>query len=668
MSCTFQFQALFIEKEKAEPIIQSYARRSDESTETRKCQCSLCSFESDSESEVLEHIALKHLNIFQFKCDLCSMKFKIRRQLLEHLSIKHGTVGQCELEPEQEEFSEHSLMDDQDTLSESEITDELNFPFSEHNMTVRTGAGGVRRVYVGDAKFPLLRLNRSVFHKLSVGKLITKEEADNLVSGYTIRNTQTRAYECSLCDGAVKREKLHMMQRHLYEHFNLYFYTCSLCHDIFRFRHQYKEHQENHQKIVDSSPEFSENKQVAMIGKYHETEDFHFIPETEARDIVSSYFYFDENKTVFVCKLCSNAQTSRIKTFNHCLKEHLKIFQYQCDECQEYFQLESEIGKHYLETHGKKFEKNSKLDKLQKSEYYESFETDFGDSLLDLSTLEMAELKGKKISTKQAKSIKGRHMMFNEQSRMYECELCNFKREWKGNLQHHVLTQHYDIYLYRCPVEDCGILLRNWPAFQSHQKSHKSPANAAKDTSSNFSKTDSCDYMGLTEPFYVGETEGLRIARSYQRQERCPDTGGTVTTCTVCGLRGKSMHQMTSHVLAKHLVHVCLYKCQVCAKLFRHSRVRWREHEEGHTRGGAPCPQCPGEPDKVYSKESLKAHIRRNHTAGEFRCGLADCARVFGTKAEARQHERTVHRMGLPVKSFSHVCEFCEYSFPTRSR
>ena len=599
-----------MEKEKAEPIILSYVRRNDESTSTRKCQCSLCSFESDSESEVLEHIALEHLNIFQFKCDLCSMKFKIRRQLLEHHSAKHqGTVSE-EVGPDQEELREQSL-EDEDAQSESEITDELNFPFSEHNMTVRTGAGGVRRVYVGDAKYPLLRLNRSVLHKLSVGKLTTKEEADKLVSGYTIRNTLTKAYECSLCDGEVKREKLHMMQRHLYEHFNLYFYTCSLCNDIFRFRHQYKEHQENHQKIVDSSHEFSENKDIAIIGKYHEVEDFHFIPETEARDIVSSYFYFDESKTVFVCKLCSHAEISRIKTFNHCLKEHLKIFQYQCDVCQEYFQLESEIGKHYLETHGKKFEKNSKLDKLQKSEYYESFETDFGDSLLDLSTLEMDELKGKKISTKQAKSIKGRHMMFNEQTRMYECELCNFKREWKGNLQHHVLTQHYDVYLYRCPIEDCGILLRNWPAFQSHQKSHKSSANAAtKDiTSSDVSQTDSRDYMGLTEPLYVGETEGLRIARLYQRQERCPDTGAMVTTCTVCGLRGKTSHQVTGHVLAKHLEHVCLYKCRVCSKLFRHSRVRWREHEAGHTQSGAPCPHCPEDPDKKVHNMNMSSKI-----------------------------------------------------------
>ena len=591
----YSVQALFIEKEKAEPIISSYVRSNDESSETRKCQCSLCSFESDSESEVLEHIALEHLNIFQFKCDLCSMKFKIRRQLLEHLSTKHGSVSQNEEGTDQEELREHSL-EDEDSQSESELAEDLNFPFSEHNMTVRTGVGGVRRVYVGDAKFPLLRLNRSVLNKLSVGKLTSKEEADKLVSGYTIRNTLTRAYECSLCDGAVKREKLHMMQRHLYEHFNLYFYTCSLCNDIFRFRHQYKEHQENHQKIVESSPEFSQNNETAIIGKYHEVEEFHFIPETEARDIISSYFYFDESKTVFVCKLCSNAQSSRMKTFNHCLMEHLKIFQYQCEECQEYFQLESEIGKHYLETHGKKFEKKSKLDKLQKSEYYESFETDFGDSLLDLSTLEMAELKGKKISTKQAKSIKGKHMMFNEKTRMYECELCNFKREWKGNLQHHVLTQHYDVYLYRCPVEDCGILLRNWPAFQSHQKSHKSPANA-KDISA-VSQTDHRDYMSLTEPLYVGEEEGLRIARGYHTQERCPDTGAMVTKCTVCGLRGKA-GQVTSHVLAQHLVHVCLYRCQFCTKLFRHSRARWRDHEACHTQAGAPCPHCPGEPDKV---------------------------------------------------------------------
>ena len=71
---------------------------------------------------------------------------------------------------------------------------------------------------------------------------------------------------------------------------------------------------------------------------------------------------------------------------------------------------------------------------------------------------------------------------------------------------------------------------------------------------------------------------------------------------------------------------------------------------------------------QVYGKESLKAHIRRNHTAGEFHCGQAECGQMFRTKAEARDHERAVHRVGLPVKSFSHVCQFCDYSFPTRSR
>ena len=590
---------MFIGEEKAKPIILSYLRRNDESSVTRLCQCSLCSFESDSESEVLEHIALKHLNIFQFKCELCSMKFKIRRQLLEHLFNEHGT-SLCD---QKIESSLRKNASEDDGVNDVELSIDLSFPFSEHNMTVKTGEGGVRRVFVGDAMYPLLRPNRSVLHKLSVGKLISKEEADNLVSGYTIRNTQTKAYECSLCDGAVKREKLHMMQRHLYEHFNLYFYTCSLCNDIFRFRHQYKEHQESHQKIVDKSNEFNINKE--MIGNYHEVENFHFIPETEAQNIISSYFYFDERKTVFVCKLCSNVQSSRIKTFNHCLKEHLKIFQYQCEICQEYFQLDSEIGKHYLETHGKKLEKNSKLDKLQKSEHYESSETDFGDTLLDLSTMEMAELKGKKISTKQAKSIKGKHMMFNEETRMYECELCNFKREWKGNLQHHVLTQHYDVYLYRCPVEDCGILLRNWPAFQSHQKCHKS-ATHSKDAS-DISKSSQLDYLALKEPLYVGEEEGLRIARSYQKQERCPETGAMQAVCLVCGLRGRA-GQVSTHVLAHHLVHVCLYSCQHCHKLFRHSRVRWRDHEASHTAARAPCPQCPSHTDKVdlSLRETLK--------------------------------------------------------------
>ena len=89
---------------------------------------------------------------------------------------------------------------------------------------------------------------------------------------------------------------------------------------------------------------------------------------------------------------------------------------------------------------------------------------------------------------------------------------------------------------------------------------------------------------------------------------------------------------MSIHVLAKHLPCVFLYRCQYCAKEFRYSRVRWREHLATHREGRLACPQCPHTPDKLYTRESLKAHTRRNHTIGRFLCSLQDCGEVFTTK------------------------------------
>ena len=36
-------------------------------------------------------------------------------------------------------------------------------------------------------------------------------------------------------------------------------------------------------------------------------------------------------------------------------------------------------------------------------------------------------------------------MIYNEESKMHECALCDYTREWRGNLQFHVLAQHYQV-------------------------------------------------------------------------------------------------------------------------------------------------------------------------------------------------------------------------------
>ena len=481
-----------MDEAKAEPIIRSYVLKS-EAAEAEVWQCSLCSLRSGSEAEVMEHVSLEHLNIFCHKCEVCSVKTKLRTQLADHLAQAHGQqLSLATQDPDTaaaEPSSSAAAVEDsysaaalENSSSTAVVEDSLgnfgdiDFPFRDHGMEVRVGEGGARRVHVGGAPQPLLRLNRSVLTKLSQGRLVSRAEADKLVSGHAVRNSQTGHYECSLCDGAVRREKLHMMQRHLYEHFNLYFYQCPLCNDIFRYGHQFKDHQESHKKAL---------KRESGVAANAATED--------------------GDTTVGPTDSSSNTT----------------------------------IG----------------ADKLLKSEYYESLETDFPDSALDLSTLEVAQLKGKKISTKQAKSIKGKYMIFNEKTQMHECQLCNFKREWRGNLQHHVLTHHYDVYLYRCPVPQCGLLLRNWPAFQSHHRSHRHDRHQEEEEEA--PAGDGVDYQQLEAPLYAGEQEGLRIARSYTQ----PEPGGQqgARQCRVCGYRGKGA-QVATHVLAQHLPAVHLYR------------------------------------------------------------------------------------------------------------
>ena len=659
-------QAILLGEEKARPIISSYIKynvgkeEEGENTTNVTLQCSICQFEAEAETEVFEHIALQHLNIYQYTCDLCSKKVKIKRQLVEHMITEHGE----EMEGPRPQSSSVASDTSQETAGGSGgMFEEDEFPYSEHNMSVRVAPNGAKKVYVGDAKFPLLRLNKSVLNKLVKGKMMSKKEADEIVSVYAIHNTGSKWYECSLCDGTVRKEKLYLIQRHLYEHFNFYFMRCPLCNDIFRFTSQFKEHQEAHQKLLRKTQEEGRpGSKEDKIGNYHEAADYHYIPEEEAKTVVDSYYIHDDSECVYICKICSDVQSSQTKMFNHCLKQHLKIFQYKCDLCDEFFQLDIEIKRHYKRTHGKQLEKNSKLDKLSRNqEHYESTETDFPD-IQDLSTVPMELLKGKKISTKQAKSIKGRHMLYNEETRMHECELCEFRREWRGNLQNHVLAQHYDVFLYRCPGEDCQLLLRNWSAFQAHQKSHRH--NSTEKTSEEEEEEeDGVKYDQLEAPLYVGEQKGLKIARRYHSLDK---TSG-LSQCRLCEFSAKAQ-TVSIHVLAKHLPHLYLYRCEFCEKTFRYSRVRWREHQALHTQGRLACPDCEGEQGKLYTSESLKAHRRRNHSQGRFDCSLAECELVFNTKAEARQHEKEVHLLGLPAKFVSHVCEWCDYSFPTRSR
>ena len=151
-------------------------------------------------------------------------------------------------------------------------------------MTLQVAANGSKKVFVGSAPQPLLRHNRSVLTKLSKGKLLTKMQADEMVFGYTIHNAESNMYECTLCNGTVQKQKSYLIQRHLYDHLNIYFLRCDFCHDIFRFASQFKEHQEAHKRQEKASQE------QEVLGSFHLAKEFTFLQPAEAKDIVESYY------------------------------------------------------------------------------------------------------------------------------------------------------------------------------------------------------------------------------------------------------------------------------------------------------------------------------------------------------------------------------------------
>ena len=371
--------------------------------------------------------------LYQYRCELCSLKVKIKRHLVEHLLEHHGVepveAGEVrettELVLTQEEDGQVSVLvqdvqqevqvEEQVVKTEDEVETSItlhlpvtnvagsdsigdDFPYSEHNMRLVEGPGGSKKVYVGSAPHPLLRHNRSVLAKLSKGKLLTKEQADEMVFGYTIHNAGSGMYECTLCNGTVQKHKSYLIQRHLYDHFNIYFHRCELCHDIFRFPTQFKEHKEAHRKLMDRQEEEQEkqrtSKEQELLGNFHLAKEFTFLPPQEARQYVESYYHLQETqpRAVYRCKLCSYTVDIQGRMYNHCVKHHMKLNQYQCDVCGEEVQTDLDIKRHYQRLHGQKIEINSKLDALTRADgNYESHETEFP-GIDDLSSLPMEAL------------------------------------------------------------------------------------------------------------------------------------------------------------------------------------------------------------------------------------------------------------------------------------
>jgi len=697
-------KAVFMPEEKARKIISSYiifdrVMDSEEETVDLQLGCSLCGFQHESEIEVYEHVALKHLKIFQYTCDFCSKKFKIKRLLIEHLVEQHGVEGQPheptensieDIQDDDELLSIQEFMnnsenivedpleekqDPDENVSNSFLSNQLHHSPSAIGLTDTSSGTVIRRrgakkeqLFVGNATVPLLCKSKATLEKIKNGQLVSKADADQTISGHFIHDATTNTFSCNLCSGKVRKSKFYMIQRHLYDHFHLYFFQCKKCNDMFRNRTQYQEHLQAHDRQMEKGNKDSEKKHANhmkdKIGDYHLKEDFTFIPREEAREVIESYYTFTEEDGgyfSYYCKLCDYKNARSSVVYNHVLRIHLQIHQYKCDICQEGFKVVDDIKKHYSVKHKKKYNNlDRKTERVaSENENYENKETEvFVD---DITQIPMSELYGKKISTEQGRQLKGRHLIQNEENNHFECELCDFKKEWKSTVQAHIFTEHYNVFTHRCPREDCKALVRSWTGFMVHERIHT--RTAKKEVAKpKVSLTIDSEHHLLTSPLFLGEEEGMRVAKTYVYY----DDVTKKNKCKMCKYSGK-LQLVSMHVLAKHLNQVYLFRCNFCSKEFRYSRLRFKEHLLLHTEGKLKCEFC-GPSEKVFTRESLKAHVKRIHAEGEFKCTVPYCAFIAQTKAHLRNHEQEVHLIGIPSKHVSHICDLCDYAFPTRTR
>lgn len=105
-------------------------------------------------------------------------------------------------------------------------------------------------------------------------------------------------------------------------------------------------------------------------------------------------------------------------------RKHLKIALYQCEskKCSAQFKFLEDLRKHYTSAHNQKYKCEEGEETME-----DDLETDFP-NLEDISGIPIDQLHGKKISHVQAKSLRGQFIIQNQRTKVFECELCDYKR------------------------------------------------------------------------------------------------------------------------------------------------------------------------------------------------------------------------------------------------
>jgi len=141
-----------------------------------------------------------------------------------------------------------------------------------------------------------------------------------------------------------------------------------------------------------------------------------------------------------------------------------------------------------------------------------------------------------------------------------------------------------------------------------------------------------------------------------------------VYCCKLCGFTSRSQGVET-HIFARHLVKLYLYRCHECGKMFRYQKSAYKNHVDQHVTGKLSCNACRDlrlNLDKQFTKESLAAHMKRFHANGDFQCKVGGCDEIFGSAAHLKHHEINHHPQLKQKATFA--CQICQASFARKTQ
>merc|ERR1719474_588114 len=299
----------------------------------------------------------------------------------------------------------------------------------------------------------------------------------------------------------------------------------------------------------------------------------------------------------YECIICKG--NFRVKS-KQLMKKHVyahhDVYTHQCCYCKDLFRSENQYNAH-TKAHERKKDRKKNPEpnigesgpKFKTGNNYSVSREEYVDSKTDIDaedilSVPMECLQGKKVSTEQGKVLMRAHIARakDAENEIYCCTLCDYKRPNASQIHNHILSFHYSVHMYVCPVEDCGMKLLNWGRYTTHEKTHIKLKERVKLDGNDAIRE---DYLLLKKPQYVGKSEGKRIAALYFNFDRALRK----YKCKLCEY--SSRHQrVEQHILAAHLPMINLFQCEVCGKNVRYSEARFKEHTLQHSREAKSCP------------------------------------------------------------------------------